>query len=102
MSEIPDEVVQAQRVVDAAWAELAAFRKAVDADRRKTAQPPGERHGLPVLRPWTDAEDARYAELHAAVVAASEARADAMRAAGIESTWDTERAIRAAARAGGE
>jgi hypothetical protein len=98
MSEIPDVVVQAQRAMDAAWAELEAYRKAVDADRRKTAQPATEGHRSPALRPWTEAEDARYAELHAAAVAAAEHRAAVMREHGVTSTWDTERAVRAAAR----
>lgn len=102
MSEIPEVVVQAQRAVDAAWAAVEAYRREVDADRRATAQPPGERHGLPVLRPWTDDENARYAVLHAAAVRAAEARAEAMQAEGVASTWDTERAIRAAARGEGE
>jgi|SRR5690242_2185444 len=102
MSEIeyPSDLIAAQRAADRAWAAVEAYRREVDADRRTTAQPPGERHGLPVLRPWTAKEDARFAELHAAAVRASEQRAEAMQAAGVASTWDTERAIRAAARGG--
>lgn len=98
MSEIPDVVVQAQRAVDKAWAAVEAHRKAVDADRRRTAQPATERHPSPVLRPWTEAEDARYAELHAAAVRAAEHRAAVMAEHGVTSTWDTERAMRATAR----
>lgn len=98
MSEIPDSVVVAQRAADVAWAAVEEFRKAVDADRRATAQPAGERHERPVLRPWSAEEDARFAELHAAAVRAAEARAEAMQAAGIASSYDAEVAIRAAVR----
>jgi hypothetical protein len=99
MSDIPAQVVGAQQAMDAAWAELETYRKQVDEDRRLTAQPPGERHGTPVLRLWTPAETAEYDRLHAAVRAAAEHRAEAMRAAGIASSYDTEAGIRAAARA---
>lgn len=77
---------------------MEAYRKSVDADRRTTAQPPTERYRSPELRPWAEEESARFAELHAAAVAASEARATAMADAGIASNWDTERDIRAAVR----
>ncbi|MFI0900491.1 hypothetical protein [Streptomyces sp. NPDC020983] len=100
--DIPAPVVAAQAAADKAWADLEAYRKGVDADRRKTAVPPTERHRSPELRPWTDEESARFAELHAAVVQAANARRDAMQDAGIPSTWDTERDIRAAARGDAE
>lgn len=102
MTDIPETVVAAQRTFDAAWADLEAFRKQVDADRQATAQPATERHRSPVLRPWTAEEDAEYARLHQAVVEAAGARREGMQREGVASTWDAEREIRAAARAGGE
>jgi hypothetical protein len=98
MSEYPEQVVQAQQAADAAWAAVETYRKAVDANRRKTAQPPGERHGMPILRPWTAEESAEYDRLHAAAVAAAEARAEALRGAGIASSYAVEAGIRAAVR----
>lgn len=96
--DIPPQVIAAQRAADEAWQAVEDYRKAVDADRRSTAEPPTERYRSPVLRPWTVEESARYRELHAAAVAASEARAAAMLDEGIVSTFDTEKDIRAAAR----
>lgn len=102
MADIPETVVAAQTAFDEAWAALEAYRKQVDADRWKTKEPATERHRSPVMRPWTAEEDAEYARLHRAVVEASGARRKAMQAEGVTSTWDSEREIRAAARAGGE
>jgi hypothetical protein len=100
--DIPASVVAAQRAFDQAWAALEAYRKGVDTDRRATAEPPAERHGLPTLRPWTDDENREYDRLHTTALRASEARAEAMQAKGIASTWDTERAMRAAVRESAE
>lgn len=98
MTDIPETVIAAQRASLQAWATLEAYRKQVDADRRTTGTPATERHRSPELRPWTAEEDARFAELHRAAVKASEDRRQAMQDAGIPSTWDTERDIRAAVR----
>lgn len=100
--DIPAPVVAAQAAADKAWADLEAYRKAVDADRRTTAQPATERHRSPVMRPWTKEEQAEHARLHAAAVQAAADRRAVMAEAGVASTWDTERAIRAAVRAGSE
>lgn len=102
MPDIPETVVAAQTTFDRAWADLEAYRKQVDADRRTTAQPATERHRSPVMRPWTAEENAEYARLHAAVVQAAADRRAAMAAEGVTSSWDSERDIRAAARAGAE
>jgi hypothetical protein len=47
---------------------------------------------------WTAEEETRYAELHAAAVAAAEARRAAMAGEKIASTYASEKAIRVAAR----
>ncbi|MGW5352175.1 hypothetical protein ACWERV_16900 [Streptomyces sp. NPDC004031] len=91
---IPETVSAAQRTVDAAWAAVEKHRKTVDAARRTEAAAAGAE----TLRPWTEAEDAEYAQLHQAAVAAAEARAAALIEAGIVSTYDNEVAIRGAAR----
>jgi hypothetical protein len=80
------------------------YRRQVDQRRaEETPDEPGRpAHVARPRRPWTPEEEARYAELHAAAVAASVARRDAMVAAGIVSTYDAEAAMRAAARDTGE
>lgn len=100
MSEIefPSELVEAQRAADAAWAAVEAHRKAVDADRRKTAQPPGERHERPVLRPWTAEEDAEHERLMAVVREAQEAVAASIEAAGLSPTYDVVQGLKRAAK----
>lgn len=101
MAEIPDEVAAAQHASDAAWAALQAYRQGVNAKRETDPRVEHPRFG-PILRPWTTAEDAGYDQLHRAVVAAAEARRDAMVAAGIVSTYTVEGEIRAAAKAAAE
>jgi hypothetical protein len=98
MAEIPPEVAAAQRAADDAWAALEAYRRGVDEQRQADPRVEHPKFG-PILRPWTTAEDAGYDRLHAAVLAAAEARAAAMVAAGIVSTYDSEREVRTAARA---
>jgi hypothetical protein len=98
MAEIHAEVAAAQRASDDAWAALQAYRESVNAARDSSPRVEHPKFG-PVLRPWTTGEDAEYDRLHAAVVAAAEARSDALVAAGIVSTYDTEGEIRAAVRA---
>lgn len=97
--DIPSDVVAAQRAVNEAWQAVEDYRKQVDADRRATAQPAAERHGLPTLRPWTADEETEFERLRQVVIRAAEKRADAMQAAGIASTFESEEAVRAAARA---
>lgn len=97
MAEIPPEVAAAQRAADDAWAALQAYRQSVDEKRR--ADPRMETRLGPQLRLWTPDEDAEYDRLHRSVVAAAEARAAVMVAAGIVSTYSSEGEMRAAARA---
>lgn len=97
MAEIPTEVAAAQRASDEAWAAVQAYRMQVDEQRR--ADPRVETGRGPMLRLWAPEEDAEYDRLHRAVMAAAEARRDAMVAAGIVSTYDVEVGIRTAARA---
>jgi hypothetical protein len=98
MAEIPAPVAAAQRASDEAWAALQAYRESVNEKRHADPRVEHPKFG-PILRPWTTNEDAEYDRLHAAVLAAAEARAAAMVAAGIVSTYDTERELRTAARA---
>jgi hypothetical protein len=101
MSEIeyPPTLIAAQKAVDAAWAAVEEHRKAVDADRRATAQPPGERHERPVMRPWTPAEDAEHEELMGAVRQAQEKVAAGLEAAGLSPTYDVVQGVKRAAHA---
>lgn len=98
--DIPEQVTAAQAAADQAWAAVEAYRKTVVEQRR--AETPDDPGRLPwqgrTLRDWTDDEQAEYARLHAGAVAASETRRDAMAAAGIISTYDSEDAIRATTR----
>lgn len=98
MTDIPASVIAAQRASEEAWAALEAYRKKVDADRRATGTPPTERHRSPELRPWSDEENAEFERLHIAAVEAATIRRQAMQDAGVASTWDTERDMRAAVR----
>jgi hypothetical protein len=102
MSEIeyPSELIAAQKAADAAWAAVEAHRKQVDADRRATATPPGERHERPVMRPWAPEEDARHEELMAAVREAQEAVAAGIAAAGLSPTYDVVQGLKRAAKGG--
>jgi hypothetical protein len=96
MADLPDDVITAQRTMDRAWATLETYRKAVDAARRADAQ---DTKDALALRSWNDQENAEYDRLHAAALAAAEARAIAMTANGIRSGFATEFALREAARA---
>lgn len=99
--DIPAPVVAAQAAADKAWADVEAYRKTVDAQR--ATDPKVElKPGVMVTRPWTDEENATFADLQRAAVEAATIRRQAMTDAGIASTWDTERATRAAARGDAE
>lgn len=97
MADLNQEAVAAQRAADEAWACIEAYRKRVDARRRRDSQSSSDGRPAP-LRPWTEREDKAYARLHARVVSAAAERASAMHKHNIASTWDTERELRAAAR----
>jgi hypothetical protein len=92
------EVLDAQRAADDAWARLEQYRKEVDEARRADAQPAEESWGRPVLRPWTEDENAEFAKRRAAAVAASENRARIMREVGLVSTFEVESEVRKHAR----
>jgi hypothetical protein len=99
--EYPSDVIAAQQAVDGAWAAVEAHRREVDAARRE--ETPDER-GRPgwvarPLRPWTEAEDARHAELLAAARKAAEVRRAALAASGLGEGYDVVQGLHAAARA---
>jgi hypothetical protein len=92
------EVLDAQRAVDAAWARVEAYRMEVDTARKAGAQPPAERGERPGLRPWTPDEDAEFARLHSAAVAAGQERRRIINAAGLASGFELEYEMRKHAR----
>jgi len=106
MTDLPEDLIQLQRAAHAAWAALEAYRRQVDAARTADR----DAAGLPVwdpdrpwrrtlLRPWTAEEDARYAELQAAAVAAEEARRAAIDASEtLKHDYNTVQGLHAAAR----
>lgn len=97
-TDLPDDLIDLQRRAHAAWDAVEAHRKAVDADRATTAQPPGERHERPVLRPWTDTEDERHEQLLAEARSAQEALRAGLADAGIAPTYDVVQGLHKAAR----
>jgi len=98
MADLHPEVIEAQRALETAWAKREAHRKAVNADRAKTEQAPEMAWQSPIRRDWTDKESTTYDELHAAVLATAQARAEIMARHQVVSSWDSERALRAAVR----
>lgn len=99
-TDFPPNLVDLQRHVNTAWAEVEAHRIAVDAQRREEAEPDNDRPkwASPALRLWSDEEDARHAELMAAVVAAAEARSKALAESGLGDGYDVVQDLHAAAR----
>jgi len=97
-TDFPSDLVDLQRRVHAAWDAVEAHRKAVNADRKATATPGAERHSQPVLRLWTEEEDARHAELMAAVREATDARRAALAGSGLGASYDVVQDLHAAAR----
>jgi hypothetical protein len=89
--------IEAQQAFDAAWADLEAYRKEVDADRRATATT-ADGGGRPQLRPWSEEESGKFAKRLAAARKASEDRAAAMASAGLTSTYEIETELRKHAR----
>jgi hypothetical protein len=103
MADLPENVITAQRTVDQAWAALEIYRMAVDAARHTEARPTKDGPAATsALRAWNEQETAEYDRLHAAAVAAAEARATTMTANGRSSDFATEYALREATRSGGE
>jgi hypothetical protein len=86
-------LLDAQRALDAAWDDLEIYRKKVDADRRASATTTDGG-----VRPWSEEENREFAQRLDMVKAASEARAKAMAAADLKSTYQVETELRAHAR----
>jgi hypothetical protein len=103
--QLPESLIEAQRAVDRAWAEVEDHRKSVNARRRADAAKAGREPDParpwagPELDPWTEADDARHEELLAAARAAAEARQEALAAAGLGGGYDVVQALHLAARA---
>lgn len=111
--ELPEHLVDLQRRAHAAWHEVEAHRKSVDAARRRAAEESdaarreaGERPpGLavwqrPVLREWTAAENAEHARLMQAAADAQEAVRAAFAGAGLDGGHDVTQGLHQAARQG--
>jgi hypothetical protein len=98
--DFPPALVGLQRRVHEAWAAVEAHRKGVDAERRTDAETSGERidPSRPALRSWTEAEDARHAELMAAARDAGEALRRGLAEAGFDGRYDVVQGLHAAAR----
>lgn len=103
--EFPPALVDLQIASTAAWDAVEQHRKQVDAERRAEAAASGARPdetrpwGAIPLRPWTDAEDARHAELLAAARGAAEALRAGILAAGLTPDYATTQGLKDAARA---
>jgi len=99
----PDHLVDLQRASTAAWVEVEQHRKTVDAKRRREAAGGVvDEHrpwGSVPLRPWTDAEDARHAELLDAARAAAEELRQGIRDAGLDGGYTVTQGLKDAARA---
>lgn len=99
-TDFPPALVDLQRRAQAAWAAVEAHRLAVDARRREEAEPDTDRPkwASPALRLWTEEEDARHAELMAAVLEAEQARHAALAESGLGHGYDVIQDLHAAAR----
>lgn len=109
--DFPPALVDLQRRAHAAWAEVEAHRKGVDARRVAEADaadatlraanqrveevPKWGRRALP---PWTEAEDQEHARLMADVTAAAAALRAGLAGAGLGTGYDTVQGLHAAAR----
>lgn len=109
--DFPPDLVDLQRASTAAWDAVEAHRKGVDARRVADADAADEairaaggrveevpRWGRRALPPWTDAEDARHAELLAAAKAAAEALRAGIRDAGLDGGYTVTQGLKDAAR----
>lgn len=98
----PPELVALQRACDAAWAELEAFRKRVDAQR--AADTPDVK-GRPQwvacpLRPWTAEEDTEIEQLATAARVAQTALRAGLHASGLGHGTEVVQGLKKAARDG--
>lgn len=100
-TDFPPALVDLQRRADAAWVAVEAHRKAVDERRRaETPDTPGRPAWVArPMRPWTEAEDAKFARLMAAARDAQQALRDGIKAAGLEPTIQVVQGLKAAAKA---
>lgn len=94
--DLPEQLVDAQRAVDAAWAAVEQCRKSVTARRRADGQPEPGRPWAG-LAPWIPEETAEYDRLHASAIRAAEARRAAIDAAGLGHGYDVVQALHLAA-----
>lgn len=110
--DFPDELVELQKRSHQAQAAMEAHRREVHArrvaeadEREAQARAAGERiEALATwqrrqLRPWTPAEDARHAELTAAVITAAQALRAALAESGLGRGYDVVQELHKAARA---
>jgi hypothetical protein len=95
--EYPEHLVDLQRRVHAAWAEVEAHRKDVDAERQ--ADPRAETKLGPALREWTTGEDAEHARLLGEATQAAGALRQALADAGLGHGYDVVQGLHKAARA---
>lgn len=63
MADLPDDLIQLQRAAHAAWDDVEAHRKQVDAERRAAPRVVVIEGQEPMLRPWTPEEDAEHQRL---------------------------------------
>lgn len=98
--EFPSELVDAQRAVDQAWADVEAHRKQVDSQRREdTPDTPGRPGWIArPMRPWTDTENTEHRRLMAAATAAQEAFAAAFATEGLRPDAATVQGLKNAAK----
>lgn len=67
------DLIDLQRRAHAAWGQMEAYRKQVDAERRAAPRVVVIEGRDPMLRPWTPEEDAELVRLREAAVAAQQA-----------------------------
>ncbi|SEO84089.1 hypothetical protein [Actinacidiphila rubida] len=102
--DLPQPLIDAQRTVDRAWAEVEDHRKSVNARRRAAAATEGRQADDarpwtgPALDPWTQADDDEHERRMATARAAAEARQAALTAAGLGSGYTIVQALHLAAR----
>jgi hypothetical protein len=101
----PPALVDLQRASTAAWDAVEAHRKGVDEARRREAAASGVKRDelrpwAPIaLREWTEAEDARHAELLDAAREAAQKLRQGIRDAGLDGGYTVTQGLKDAARA---
>lgn len=103
-TEFPTDLVDLQRRAHAAGDAVETYRKDVDDARRAHAaaaglqSDPTRRWESPRLRPWTEEEDARFADLQSAAVEAAPALRHGIADAGLAQNYDVMQGRHQAAR----